>query len=190
MYTINPNLRIYTNQRQMYVVDASTGTTYKASFAYTTPYVASIGKAYSDVGMYLGYLANEYNVYRIEETGEEFVYPFSYGWADPVKMRESAMRWYEEIKATSEIEADEEDTIQHVGVNDQTRFYVLHAATSIAQEFGTPDLTSEDIERIAIEQAMLSYDAAEYAPGVIVDDDLLEMLRARFVAVLKERCES
>lgn len=83
MEIINTNLRMYDNKFQPYVLDINTGISYKVSFAYKTASVAEIHDAYAASPLkHVGYLAAEYNVYRIEETGEAFVYPFSFGYAD------------------------------------------------------------------------------------------------------------
>lgn len=73
---------LYTKNFETTVLDRNTGISYAATFAYKTPATDAIFDAYQPVGG-VGYGAAEYNVYRIDETGEEFVYPFSFGYADP-----------------------------------------------------------------------------------------------------------
>lgn len=80
---------MYTAQFETHVLDVMTGKSYKVSFAYTTPATEAIISAFADVHGRVGYLADEYNVYRIEETGEEFVYPYSFGYANPDDVMQS-----------------------------------------------------------------------------------------------------
>lgn len=73
---------LYTKNFKTTVLDRNTGISYSATFAYKTPATEEIHAAYKPFGG-VGYLDVEYNVFRINETGEEFVYPFSFGYADP-----------------------------------------------------------------------------------------------------------
>lgn len=78
---IKPNYFIYThNYEVINVIDRETGNVYTVKAVGETPSSQEIGDAYAPYGG-VGYAATEYNVWRIEETGEEFVYPFSYGHA-------------------------------------------------------------------------------------------------------------
>lgn len=79
-YTITNQYRIYHSDGfKVYALDTLTGVAHKA-----TP----VGKAKAadhreHIRVYgeVGYLDDEYNVYRIDDLGIEFVYPFSYGYA-------------------------------------------------------------------------------------------------------------
>ncbi len=79
---INTAYFLYTKSFKTTVLDRNTGISYAATFAYKTPATEEIMAAYTPFGG-VGYLADEYNVFRIDETGEEFVYPFSFGYANP-----------------------------------------------------------------------------------------------------------
>jgi len=108
-YTVNPNYKLYHSDGfQHFVLDARTGQHYSVSPAGKVAVTkAQFSKMYKTL-QGVGYLDSEYNVWSIDETGESFMYPFSYGHADHDEFR---AWWTERISETQAYQVEDEESI-------------------------------------------------------------------------------
>jgi len=83
-YSAKSNYKMYSYKGVSYVLDASTGTSYAVEYAFDAAPTAEDMQVWQGK---VGYLQDKYHVWRIIETGECFMYPFSHGWADPEEFK-------------------------------------------------------------------------------------------------------
>lgn len=117
------------------MIDRETGSVYTVKPVGKTPRTQAIVDAYRPVGG-VGYFDTEYNVWEVQETGEQFVYPFSYGYAPA--------EWVQEIIAKATANKPVVETI------------VTETPAPVVKMFGSSNSNRRKIELAAKAQKNLS----------------------------------